>query len=114
MPTSLRDKHILLKSMQLQFSREASFTEREVNGQLESWMRDIAPGLDSDVANLRRMLVDYGYLIREPDGSRYNVGGDGTPFAADVNHLDPVAMLRDAQSQRAERKRTRVAEKEGL
>ena len=47
------------------FERAVAYREREVNRILDDW------ALFRDAPLLRRSLVDLGYLVREPDGSRY-------------------------------------------
>jgi hypothetical protein len=47
------------------FEFAAEYSERQVNAILEDWHTF------RDPARLRRTLVDWGYLDRESDGSRY-------------------------------------------
>lgn len=104
LPKALRDRHILLKSMQLQFDNTRTYSESEVNVHLSTWMHEVAPGLDSDVANLRRNLVDFGYLSRDSDGRAYRVAREAFQFAPEVDLLDPVGILNDARMRREERR----------
>lgn len=104
LPKTLKDRHILFKSMQLQFDGSTSYSEAQVNERLSTWMSEVAPGLDSDVANLRRNLVDFGYLSREADGRAYRVARETFAFAADVEGMDPVSILRDARASREQRR----------
>ena len=104
LPKSLKDRHILFKSMQLQFDATRSHSEPEVNERLSTWMREVAPGLDSDTANLRRYLVDFRYLSREPDGRAYRVAQEAFEFASQVDALDPVTILREARATRDRRR----------
>jgi len=107
LPKSLKDRHILFKSMQLQFDATRSHSEPEVNERLSTWMREVAPGLDSDTANLRRYLVDFRYLSREPDGRAYRVSREAYKFASEVDNLDPASILRDARALRERRRQER-------
>lgn len=45
------------------FEKGAKYNEKEVNDKLRVY--------SADTSSLRRYLVDYGYLQRSPDGSRY-------------------------------------------
>ncbi len=107
LPKALQDRHILFKSMQLQFDVASTYSEAQVNERLSTWMCEVAPGLDSDTANLRRNLVDFRYLSRESDGRAYRVSREAFEYASEVDHLDPATILRDARALRERRRRER-------
>jgi hypothetical protein len=62
---SMKEKHkrIVLNELANRFEYGRHYTEQEVN--------DILEPVFGDYALLRRYLVDYRYMEREPDGSRY-------------------------------------------
>ena len=70
-PRKLRDRHILLKSVALTMELTAEYTEEQINEMLTSWLREVGRRIRLDHVNLRRLLVDEGYLGRISDGSRY-------------------------------------------
>lgn len=105
LPKALQDRHILLKSMQLQFDSQTTYSEPQVNERLADWMREVAPSLVSDVANLRRNLVDYKYLSRDAEGRAYRVVKEAFSFAPEVDRLNPAAILHAARASREQRRR---------
>jgi hypothetical protein len=61
----LQEKHrlIVLREIASRFELEKSYTEREVN--------ELLKPVYHDHVKLRRFLIEYGFLDREPDGSKY-------------------------------------------
>ena len=109
-PRKLRDREILIKSFQMELDSTRVYSESAINAQLLRWLREIVPAIETDHVTVRRLLVDFGYLERTADGSRYRVGFPVQPvaFALDVDDLDQraaVAAHRDTeQRRRAERR----------
>ncbi|MDL2294414.1 DUF2087 domain-containing protein [Ruminococcaceae bacterium OttesenSCG-928-D13] len=64
LPVREKRKVAVLRLVARQFQPGVNYTERQVNDLL----RQIFPG---DFVTLRRYLIEYGYLDREVDGSRY-------------------------------------------
>src|SRR5262245_10387466 len=88
LPRRRRDRHILLKSLSLYFDRERSYSEIEVNNQIEKWLSEVGQSLEIDHVTLRRTLVDEAYLHRSDNGGDYGrERPTDTPFsfAADVD-----------------------------
>ena len=71
LPRRVRDRHILLKSVTLLLDRTREYSEREINLELQSWLKDVGSTLGMDHIELRRRLIDQEYLGRGKDGSRY-------------------------------------------
>jgi hypothetical protein len=104
-PRKTRDREILIKSITMLLDSSRTYTEREVNGLLRSWSRDVAPAIDSDHVTLRRLLVDYGHLERTADGGSYRVGFPPRPvaFSLEVDDVDlrpTIAAYRDYADRR--------------
>ena len=62
-PSQTKKIKIILAYLIMAFEFDVHYSEREVNEILKKY--------NPDTAILRRYLVDYGYLARERDGSRY-------------------------------------------
>jgi len=94
-PRKRLDRHILMKSIALTLDSSCEYSEPQINEALRTWNEQIAPAIETDHVTLRRMLVDYGYLERRPDGSVYRVGFPPNPlaFALEVDDLDQRAMV---------------------
>jgi DNA-binding MarR family transcriptional regulator len=63
-PSKQKDRLTILTYLADQFAVGRAYSEKEVNAVLK-------PHTGSDVANLRRYLIDVGLIKRESDGSRY-------------------------------------------
>jgi hypothetical protein len=61
----IKEKHklIVLRELVKRFQGDREYTEKEVN--------EILKDAYDDFAVLRRYLIEYGFMDREPDGSRY-------------------------------------------
>ena len=94
-PRSRPDREILIKSIRLLLDSSRSYTERQINAELQAWNRDVAPAIETDHVTLRRLLVDYGHLERTTDGRAYRVGFPARPsaFALDVDDIDVRATI---------------------
>ena len=62
-PKKQKRKMIILQHILKKFDASRAYTEKEVNAILKS--------LYPDYVTLRRYLIDYGYMERNPDGSSY-------------------------------------------
>jgi hypothetical protein len=107
-PKDELDQHILLKSAAITLVRSAVYTETEINEKLKTWIDQIARIEGIDHGTLRRSLIDNGYLIRDKDGSSYQVSPTGprlVHFDSSIEQLDPLQVLKDARREIEERKR---------
>jgi hypothetical protein len=64
-PEKFKDQPPLLAYLAAKFETGYSYTEKQVNEVLQEQI------IFDDFATLRRGLIDFGFLGREPDGSRY-------------------------------------------
>jgi len=65
LPSKRETKHAVLAYLAGKFSENRDYTEKEVNAVIECW-HDFG-----DYFLLRRELIDFGFLCRTRDGSRY-------------------------------------------
>lgn len=108
--------HILLKSAVVTLGKSDSFTEKEVNAKLESWVREISQMKGMDHVSLRRMLVDTGYLTRNGDGSSYRVPQPGPRpelFGVSIDQLDIKKEIEAAREEIARRKQEYLQKSKG-
>jgi len=68
LPVKEKRKLAVLRHLAGRFERNRRYTEKEIN--------DVLKEAYSDYATVRRHLIDYGFLDREDDGSRYWVKGE--------------------------------------
>ena len=109
LPQNNEARQILLKSLSLGFEYDTTYTEKQVNEIIISWINDLAHISGTDHVYLRRSLIDYNYLSRTANGQSYrreeaqpNVPLD---FDADIDkvslkeELDKAAAEAEAKKQ---------------
>ncbi|MFI5314609.1 MAG: DUF2087 domain-containing protein [Myxococcota bacterium] len=111
LPRARRDREILMQSILMSLDSARSYDEAELNELLRTWLREIAPAIESDHVTLRRMLVDYGRLERTASGSAYRVGFPprATAFELAIYDLDLRGTITAYRERSAARRRTRGA-----
>ncbi len=107
LPKKQLDLHILLISVVLALDPARSYSERDVNEELQKWVRRFGEGIGLDHVTLRRLLVDFRYLERDPSGALYRLETDhpAHTFDPSIRALDLDRLIDEAVRQRAERKR---------
>lgn len=65
MPAKIKKRTIILKYLSTKFSVGHDYTEKEVNAIIDNWHTF------GDYFILRRELIDYKFLYRTQNGSRY-------------------------------------------
>ncbi len=107
-PTRSNSRHILLKSIAIEFESGVEYSEKEVNDVILHWLEVVGRRVVIDHVNLRRGLVDERYLKRKRDGGTYfldiadpaEVGFPETLSPADVGtHLDAEWAKREERRQ---------------
>ncbi|MEK4075576.1 DUF2087 domain-containing protein [Paenibacillus sp. FSL M7-0656] len=71
-----KHKYIVLTEIAKRFETERKYSEKQVNELLKE--------VHDDYVEIRRYLVDYGLLEREPDGSQYWLGSHADQQSAEV------------------------------
>ena len=110
--SSAGDAALVVAAAAAAFSRNRSYTEREVNDVLRHWLAHAGAMLDVDHVELRRWLVDSRLLERDGFGRAYQRGSPASEAGAlvatleshDLNSIAQEAQARDAAA-RDERKR---------
>jgi len=98
LPRKQRDRQIILKSVALHLTKGRTYTERELNAALMSWVGEVGHSITIDHAALRRALIDEKYLERSAGGTEYHLtasGGAGW-FAPEVEEIQPSLVIQDA------------------
>ena len=106
-PRKHRDQHILFKSITLMLETKRRYAEDELNECLAKWLSQVGRTIEIDHVSLRRYLVDAGYLTRDTAGRSYRVDSEQTVglFEADIEDINPVAVVEEAYRDAEERKR---------
>jgi len=103
LPARARDQEIWLKAASLELAPESQLSEHGVDERLRAWLLELWPGLNVDHITLRRMLVDHGYLMRDPAGTRYE-RRSVAHFGEGVDTCDVRAHVKKAMEERSRRK----------
>lgn len=112
-PSDENNRNILCKSAVVGLDDARSYTDKEINQHLEWWLMQICPMETIDFITLRRLLVDAGYLTRNPAGTVYNVCGSAPHpgcFDPAVDNIDVEEVIRTARED-IERRKTAYMEK---
>lgn len=80
LPRREKKRFMIIESAAQRFESGRDYTAREVN--------DILQTICEDYATLRRHLIGYGYLQRDPDGRRYWVSRESDRREDEVNRHD--------------------------
>ncbi len=114
LPRKRRDLHIVLRSVALLLDRTVSYTETSLNGVLRRWLAQVGYNFRLDHVTLRRSLVDYCYVHRDPAGTRYRVASDHDDlFDPLIESLDPVFIVEEAMRQREAKRKAFLASERG-
>jgi hypothetical protein len=99
--------HTLLVSTILRLKPERTYTEAEINAELQRWILEFGRSFKLEHAQLRRYLVDEGYLARDSAGASYIVRPSDGPFTfdPDIRDLDLASLVAVAKAEREARKR---------
>jgi hypothetical protein len=99
-PQRLEDLDILMQSICAELPKERVLSEAWVNLAIKRWLAEVATKFEIDHVNIRRRLVDYGYLTRSRDCRHYY------RTAKIVDVPDSRWIVRQAQAERAVRLKT--------
>ncbi len=107
LPKHRRERQMLLLSSVCELATSASYSEREINEHLSSWIDRFGADLTVDFVTLRRYLIDEAILERDRAGTSYSLSQDCPHFTYDasIRSIDLAALVAEAQAARALRKR---------
>jgi hypothetical protein len=107
LPRKRTPLHIVLISTLLLLDPTRPYTEQELNAELQSWILAYGSGFKIGHSELRRLLIDEGYLSRDPAGREYRVDPEGGTFTFDesLHQLDLDELIERAIEAREARKR---------
>ena len=106
-PRREQDRHILWKNILVGLDPAARFTEKEIDERIQHWLSRCRT-ISRDHVNIRRQLVDQGYITRTPDGSVYQCAAAGPSreyFDADVENVNCDTIIHNRQVIRTHKRR---------
>ena len=108
-PTRSNSRHILLKSIAIEFESGVEYSEKEVNDVILHWLEIVGKRVVIDHVNLRRGLVDERYLKRKRDGSTYFLGIADPADVGFPESLSPADVGTHLEAEWAKRRLRRQA-----
>ncbi len=106
-----RDLELLLASAALHLPAERGLSEREANDRLRDFLGGVGVMLDTDYAELRRWLVDLGFVSRREGGRDYRRGRLPAQLQAAARELDAQTLRAAVEVAREAHARDRQARK---
>ncbi len=115
LPKKPLDRQIVLISAILGLEPARTYSESELNSELQKWVLLFGQRYGVDHVTLRRYLIDERYLVRDSAGSAYQLAArEGMPYTFDatLQNLDLAALIAEAKAAR-ELKKQQYLKKNG-
>mgnify|MGYP000754821816 CR=1 FL=1 len=109
-PKNRKDAEIFLALAAARVDSQVVLSEPELNEQLSEWLDGVANQNSLDHVTLRRYLVDYAFLFRDPDGQRYrsNQAVISRYIDVDARTVLPREIQVEVAQDRARRRRAKA------
>jgi hypothetical protein len=101
-PKKRENLHVLLKSATMGLKEDHTYSQQELTQGLGPWVEAFGNNFNIDAVMLRRLLVDEGYLTRDPAGNVYELSSRNPPFSFDdsIRSLDPEIVIMEEKEKR--------------
>jgi hypothetical protein len=98
-----------LGSIVLSLNPQKQYSEKSINETIIEWLRKMASKSYLDYVMLRRYLIDFGLLERDPAGYRYYVAESKIAhlFGKSIRTIDPFSLVREFRAQREARRKNK-------
>lgn len=108
-PKRYKDQLVLLFSIVLNLKTNKQYSEKSINETIIEWLHKMASKSYLDHVTLRRYLVDFGLLERDPAGHQYQVAESKLAqlFERTIREVDPLILVNEFRTQREARKKER-------
>lgn len=109
-PKNRKDAEIFLALAAARVDSQVVMSEPELNEQLAEWLDGVANQNALDHVTLRRYLVDFAFLFRDPDGQRYrtNQAVISRYIDVDARTVLPREIQTEVAQDRARRRRAKA------
>lgn len=108
-PKKYKDRLVLLGSIVMSLKPKKQYSEKSINETIIEWLRKIASKSYLDYVTLRRYLIDFGLLERDPAGYRYYVAESKISdfFEKSIRTIDAFSLVKEFRTQKETRSRER-------
>jgi RimJ/RimL family protein N-acetyltransferase len=106
-PKRHKDQLVLLASVILNLKPKKQYSEKSINKSIIEWLRKMASKSYLDHVTLRRYLIDFGLLERDPAGHRYHVVESKLShlFERYIQTIDPFSLIKEFRAQREKQRK---------
>ena len=105
------DQGILLISAAITIPAGTTFTEKEITERLQRWLSTVGTNLSDDAVEIRRYLVDFKLLLRDPAGRAYtrsaNWPDKWKEIAAELQSVNIEEFAEEVRTEEIERRAAR-------
>jgi hypothetical protein len=93
---------VLFKSAVLGLREGHKYSQQELTQKLNLWVEAFGHNFNIDAVVLRRLLVDEGYLTRDPAGNVYELPDNNPQFSFDdsIRSIDPELLILEEKEKR--------------
>lgn len=107
LPKSHADLQIVIGLAASALDPQRTYTEAEVNEWLKEWMAGFTRPSALDHVTIRRYLVDYRFLLRDPAGASYRTNQTmiNTVIEPAARSVQPLVLFEEIQQDQAQRRR---------
>ncbi len=101
-PKKYKDRLVILGSIVLSLNPQKQYSEKSINETIIEWIRKMASKSYLDYVTLRRYLIDFGLLKRDPAGCKYYVAESkiASIFEKSIRAIDPFSLVKEFRAQR--------------
>ena len=101
-PKKYKDRLVLLGSIVLSLKPQKQYSEKLINESIKEWINKMADKSYLDYVTLRRYLIDFGLLKRDPAGSEYYIAESkiDSLFEKSIWAIDPFSLIKEFRNKR--------------
>jgi len=106
-PNNYTNRLVLLGSIVFSLKPQKQYSEKLINESIMEWIRTIADKSYLDYVTLRRYLIDFGLLKRDPAGRKYYIAESkiDSLFEKSIREIDPFSLVKELQVQKETRRK---------
>ena len=106
-PKNHTDRLVLLGSIALALKPKKVYSEKKINEIILEWIKKMAKESYLDHVTLRRYLIDFGLIERDPDGRQYHISESNlyNLFEDTIRTINPFVLVKKFRKERAEQRK---------